>query len=104
MYVNQTQTYQLHISACDKAIIELLIRITNKIKNCNTFKLRIPHGHGCLSLVSVVCCQVEVPATGTECGLSACDREALIMGRPWSTRGCFAAGAIHANGNLDLLH
>jgi hypothetical protein len=41
-------------------------------------------GHGCLSLVSVVCCQVEVSASGwslvqrspTECGVSECDREA----------------------------
>jgi hypothetical protein len=41
-------------------------------------------GHGCLSLVSVVCCQVEVSATiwslvqrsPTECGVSECDREA----------------------------
>jgi hypothetical protein len=41
-------------------------------------------GHGCLSLVSVVCCLVEVSATGwslvqrspTECGVSECDREA----------------------------
>jgi hypothetical protein len=42
-------------------------------------------GHGCLSLVSVVCCQVEVSATGwslvlrspTECGVSKkCDCEA----------------------------
>jgi hypothetical protein len=41
-------------------------------------------GHGCLSVVSVVCCQVEVSATGwslvqrspTECGVSDCDREA----------------------------
>jgi hypothetical protein len=40
--------------------------------------------HGCLSLVSVVCCQVEVCATGwslvqrslTERGVSDCDREA----------------------------
>jgi hypothetical protein len=40
-------------------------------------------GHGCLSVVSVVCCQVEVSATGrslaqrspTECGVSECDRE-----------------------------
>jgi hypothetical protein len=38
-------------------------------------------GHGCLSLVSVVCCLVEVSATGrslvqrspTECGVSECD-------------------------------
>jgi hypothetical protein len=41
-------------------------------------------GHGCLSLVIVVCCQVEVSVTGwslvqrspTECGVSECDREA----------------------------
>jgi hypothetical protein len=42
-------------------------------------------GHGCLSVVSVVCCQVEVSATSwslvqrspTECGVSKkCDREA----------------------------
>jgi hypothetical protein len=40
--------------------------------------VRIPPGHGCLSLLSVVCCQVEVPASGwslvqsspTECGVS----------------------------------
>jgi hypothetical protein len=42
-------------------------------------------GHGCLSVVSVVCCQVEVSATSwslvqrspTDCGVSkVCDREA----------------------------
>jgi hypothetical protein len=47
--------------------------------------VRIPPGHGCLSLVSVVCCQVEVSATSwslvqrspTECGVSKkCDHEA----------------------------
>jgi hypothetical protein len=46
--------------------------------------VRIPPRHGCLSLVSVVCCQVEVSATGwslvqrspTECCVSECDREA----------------------------
>jgi hypothetical protein len=41
-------------------------------------------GHGCLSVVSVVCCQVEVSATGwslvqrspTDCGVSKkCDYE-----------------------------
>jgi hypothetical protein len=57
-------------------------------------------GHGCLSLVKVVFCQVEVSATGwslvqrspTECGVSECDREASIMGRPWPTRG---GGGLH---------
>jgi hypothetical protein len=57
-------------------------------------------GHGCLSLVSVVCCQVEVCASGwshvqrspTDCGVSECDREASIMRGPWSARGCCACG------------
>jgi hypothetical protein len=46
-----------------------------------------PGGHGCLSVVTVVCCQVQVYVTGwslvhrsrTECSVSQCDREALIM-------------------------
>ena len=50
--------------------------------------------------MSVVCCQVEVSATGrslgqrspTECGVSDCDREASIVRRPWPTRGCCAMG------------
>ena len=44
-----------------------------------------------MSLVSVVCCQVEVSATGrsfvqrspAECGVSECDREASTVRRPW---------------------
>jgi hypothetical protein len=50
-------------------------------------------GHGCLSLVRVVCCQVEVCASGcsyvqrssTDCGAFYCDGEASIMRRPWPT-------------------
>jgi hypothetical protein len=57
-------------------------------------------GHGYLSLVSVVCCQLEVSASGwslvqrspTECGVSECDCEASTMRRPWPTRGCRAVG------------
>jgi len=53
-------------------------------------------GHGCLSLVSVVCCQVEVYATDrslvqrspTECGVPECDHEASTMRRTWPPRGC----------------
>ena len=49
-------------------------------------------GHGCLSVVSVVCCLVEVSATGrslvqrspAECGVSEYDREAVLM-RSWLT-------------------
>ena len=51
---------------------------------------------GSFSLVSVVCCRVEVPASGfslvqwspTECGVSECDREASRMRGPWPTGGC----------------
>jgi hypothetical protein len=48
--------------------------------------------------VSVVCCQVEVSASGlslvrrspTECGVLEFDREASIMRGPWLNRGCCA--------------
>jgi hypothetical protein len=57
-------------------------------------------GHGCLSIVSVVCCQVAVSSSGrslvrrspTECSVSECNREASIMRRPWSTRGLLHHG------------
>jgi hypothetical protein len=59
-----------------------------------------------MSLVSIVCCQVEVFASGrslvqrspTECGVSQCDREASIMRRPWPTRGCCAIGGKNTGG------
>ena len=61
-------------------------------------RVRIPPEHGYLSLVSVVCCPVEVSASGwsliqrspTACGVSERNREASIMRRPWPTRGCCA--------------
>jgi hypothetical protein len=53
-----------------------------------------------VSLVSVVCLQVEVSASGlsyvrtssTERGVSECDRETSTMRRPWPNRGCCAMG------------
>jgi hypothetical protein len=47
-------------------------------------------GHICLSVVSLMCCQVKVSATSwslvqrspTECGVPECHREASIMGKP----------------------
>jgi hypothetical protein len=50
----------------------------------------------CLSVVSVVCCQIEVSATNwslvqrspTDCGVSLCDLETSWMRRPWPTGGC----------------
>jgi hypothetical protein len=46
--------------------------------------------------VNVVCCQVEVSASGrslvqrspTECGMSEWVHKASTMRRPWTTRGC----------------
>jgi hypothetical protein len=59
----------------------------------------------CLPHLSVACCQVEVSGSGrsliqsspTECGVSECDREASIMGRPWPTRGCSTMEGGHCN-------
>jgi len=53
-----------------------------------------------MSVVAVVCCQVEVFPLGlslvarstTECGVSACDREATVMDRLWPTRGLLRQG------------
>ena len=55
-------------------------------------------GHGCLSVVSVVCCEVEGSAMSwslvqripTDCGALSCDLETLSMRRPWPTGGCCA--------------
>jgi hypothetical protein len=59
------------------------------------FRARIPlgGGDGCLSVMIVVCFQVEVSATSwslvqrspTDCGVSECDHESSIMMRPWPT-------------------
>jgi hypothetical protein len=60
--------------------------------------VRIPPENGCLSLVSVVCCQVEVSATGwslvqrcpTECGVSKLWSWSLEkIRRPRPPRGCW---------------
>jgi hypothetical protein len=60
-------------------------------------RVRIPQGRGgdgYLSLVSVLCCQAEVSATGRslvqrstiECGVSQCDLEMSTTRRPRPTR------------------
>ena len=73
--------------------------------------VRIRSEHGCLFLVSVVCCQVEVCARGrslvqrslTEYGLSECDREASIMRRPWPTSSVNDVWFIMFGGNFKIL-
>jgi hypothetical protein len=62
-------------------------------------RVRIPPATW-MSRGSVVCCQAEVSASGwspvqrspTECSVSECDCEILVMRRPWLTRGCRAMG------------
>ena len=57
-------------------------------------------GLGCLSFMSVVCCQVEISTSvrsldrrfSAECVVSGCDRKASIMRRPWTIRGCCTMG------------
>ena len=61
------------------------------------FWVRIPPG-AWMSVVSVVCCQVEISARSrslvqrspTECGASLCVIEISKMRRPWPTGGCRA--------------
>jgi hypothetical protein len=53
-----------------------------------------------MSFVSVVFCQVEVSCverSPTECGVSECDREALITRRPSLTRGFAPWGGLCIN-------
>ena len=59
--------------------------------------VRIPSGVW-MSVVSVVCCQVEVPATSwslvqrspTDCCVAVCDLESSWMRRPSAAMGCSA--------------
>jgi hypothetical protein len=50
-------------------------------------------GHGCLSAVSFVCCQIGwslVQGSPTACSLSRCDRETSTIKKPWPTTDCRA--------------
>jgi hypothetical protein len=57
--------------------------------------------HGCLPLVSVVCCQVSVSGwslvqrSPTEFGVSECNCNASAMRRPWPAKGCFCHGKMY---------
>ena len=64
-------------------------------------RVRIPPGHGSLTLVNAVCCEVEVSATvwtflqrsPTDCGVfNECDTEASTLRRLWPTTKCCAMG------------
>jgi len=69
-------------------------------------------GHGCLSVVSVVCCEVAVSVTGrslvqrspTECGVSECNRESSITRRLRPTRAVVPWQINNNNNNSVLLY
>ena len=81
-YTNSTEAAQCKAYFCGRSLAEIV--------GSNPAQ-----GHGCLSVVSVVCCQVEVFASGlslvqrrpTDFG-----REAWVMRRSWRTGGCCATG------------
>jgi hypothetical protein len=50
-----------------------------------------PRGLGCLSLVSAVCCRVEV-SDGLPNVACECDPEALVVRMPWPTKGLCTIG------------
>jgi hypothetical protein len=53
--------------------------------------VRIPLGLGCLSLVSVMCCQAGHSSKGVLLSVvcpTECDHDSLTMTRPWPTGGC----------------
>ena len=60
--------------------------------------VRIPPGHVYMFVLSVVFCQVEIPASDcslvrrspTDCGVSQCYGQTSIMRRPWPTGACCA--------------
>jgi hypothetical protein len=67
--------------------------------------------HGCQSPVNVVCCQVEVCASGwsliqsspTECDVSECDLKASIRRMSWPTGGFCAMGEIKTLLQFDII-
>jgi len=93
----QSATPFLLICLCRSPWRHLLMRGSFAVRLLG-FRVLIPPGHGCLSLESVICCQVEVFTSGwspvqtspTECGACECDREASTERITWATRGCRA--------------
>jgi len=69
--------------------------------------VRNPPGHRISSLASVVCCVVEVSASGwslVQRSVSECDHKSLIIRRPWPTWGCCAIVKKMKNFRMANLH
>jgi hypothetical protein len=75
-----------------------VIRLGTAAYRLLDFRFRIPPLHEYLSVVFIVCCQVEFSASGwslvqssrNECDVSKCDREASTTRKPWPTGGSLA--------------
>ena len=86
----------IHADLCGHAVLGVGLRPL-AYWDCS-FEFRL--GHGCLSVVCVMCWQVKISASGqspvqkssTECGVSEYDRESSVMGRYWLTRDCCTMG------------
>jgi hypothetical protein len=90
-----------HSLACAVKTVDKTVRVCGGLRcgftSARFLRLwvRIQWAVGCLSLVSDVCCQVKVSATGrsliqrnpTKCGVSDCDGEPSTKWSPWPTWG-----------------
>jgi hypothetical protein len=71
---------------CGCRFLGLRVRIPPTAWRCVCCKCRVLSGRGLYVGWSLV------KRSPTECGVSECDREASVLGRPWHTRGCCAGG------------
>jgi len=81
--------------------VAALSKVLSAVPRLLGLRVRIPKWtiDVCLSLLSFVCCQVEVSAwdwsllqrNPTECECYECDREASTMRRPWPSTGCWVS-------------
>ena len=109
---SHTQDYEL-----TKEIVTLPIPLTSRpnawVCGCSLAGIggsNLARAHGCLSLVTVVCYPVEVPASGwspeqrglSERGVSEYVRETPTMRRSWSTEGGWWWCDIRKYVNLSL--
>jgi hypothetical protein len=93
--LSQNNKWLFMVTCAISCTIYFIFPMAARLMGCGFGSRR---GNGCLSLAGVVCCLVEVYASGTshdrrnptKCGVSQYYREISIMSRPWPTGGCSA--------------